>query len=169
MATIAVFLALGGGTYAAAHLGKNSVGTKQIRNGAVREQKIANGAVSGSKLAPDSVTGANINESTLVYTCPSGYSRAGKDVCYDGGHAAANYGQSLANCALQGDRLPTVPEGLLILGALPNNTQTWAADETSTTTAEVLIKDSGGNINRAGGASQSGTSAFRCVTSGVAG
>ncbi len=52
MATIAVFLALGGGTYAATHLAKNSVGTKQLKNGAVTETKIGDGAVSQSKLSP---------------------------------------------------------------------------------------------------------------------
>lgn len=51
MATIAVFLALGGGTYAATHLGKNTVGTKQIKNAAVIEAKIANGAVTQSKIS----------------------------------------------------------------------------------------------------------------------
>ncbi len=51
MATIAVFLALGGGTYAATHLGKNSIGTKQLKNSAVSEAKIADGAVSQSKIS----------------------------------------------------------------------------------------------------------------------
>ena len=36
MATIAVFLALGGGAYAALNLPKNSVSSKTIRNGQVR-------------------------------------------------------------------------------------------------------------------------------------
>jgi hypothetical protein len=41
MATIAVFLALGGGAYAAFKLPKNSVGTKQIKTGAVTPKKLA--------------------------------------------------------------------------------------------------------------------------------
>jgi hypothetical protein len=44
MATIAVFIALGGASYAATQLPKNSVGTKQLKNGAVTKQKIANAA-----------------------------------------------------------------------------------------------------------------------------
>ena len=51
MATTAVFLALGGGTYAVTHLGKNSVGTKQLKNGAVTETKIGDGAVSAGKIS----------------------------------------------------------------------------------------------------------------------
>jgi Collagen triple helix repeat (20 copies) len=40
-ATLALFLALGGAAYAATQLPKNSVGTKQLRNGAVTAAKIA--------------------------------------------------------------------------------------------------------------------------------
>jgi hypothetical protein len=41
MSTIAVFIVLGGGAYAATKLPKNSVGTKQIKNGAVTKAKLA--------------------------------------------------------------------------------------------------------------------------------
>jgi len=41
VALLALFLALGGTTYAAASLPRNSVGTKQIKNGAVTKPKIA--------------------------------------------------------------------------------------------------------------------------------
>jgi Collagen triple helix repeat (20 copies) len=41
MSTIAVFIVLGGGAYAATTLPKNSVGTKQIKNGAVTKAKLA--------------------------------------------------------------------------------------------------------------------------------
>src|SRR3954453_20628502 len=42
MATVAVFLALGGGAYAALKLPKNSVGTNQIKKNAVRSSKVKN-------------------------------------------------------------------------------------------------------------------------------
>ena len=63
MATIAVFLVLGGGAAFAAtklKLGKNSVGTKQIKNG----------AVTGIKIKKGTITGTNINLGTLG-TVPS--------------------------------------------------------------------------------------------------
>ena len=50
MATIAVFIALGGASYAAVKLPKNSVGAKQIKKNAVTTAKIKNGAVTGPKL-----------------------------------------------------------------------------------------------------------------------
>jgi hypothetical protein len=55
MATIAVFLALGGGAWAATHLKKNSVGTKQIRPN----------AINGSKVKDNSLTGVDLNKATL--------------------------------------------------------------------------------------------------------
>jgi hypothetical protein len=49
MATIAMFLVLGGGAAMAAGLAKNSVKTKNIKNGAVTTSKLAAGAVTGEK------------------------------------------------------------------------------------------------------------------------
>lgn len=45
MATIAVFIALGGGAYAALALPKNSVGAKQIKKNAVNSSKVKNGSL----------------------------------------------------------------------------------------------------------------------------
>jgi len=60
MATVAVFIALGGVSYAALKLPKNSVGTKQIKNG----------AVTGAKVKAQTLTGQNINLAKLG-TVPS--------------------------------------------------------------------------------------------------
>jgi hypothetical protein len=48
MATIAVFIALGGGAYAATALPKNSVGAPQLRNDAVSSAKVKNGSLQRS-------------------------------------------------------------------------------------------------------------------------
>ncbi len=50
VATVALFAALGGVSYAATALPKNSVGTSQVQVEAVRTGKIADGAVTASKL-----------------------------------------------------------------------------------------------------------------------
>jgi hypothetical protein len=44
MASIAVFLLLGGGAYAATQLPKNSIGTKQLKNGSITLNKLSNSA-----------------------------------------------------------------------------------------------------------------------------
>ena len=50
MATIAVFVALGGTGVAAVSLSKNSVGSKQIKRGAVKTSELARNAVRSSKV-----------------------------------------------------------------------------------------------------------------------
>ncbi len=65
IALLALFIALGGTTYAATALPKNSVGPKQLRKSAVTNKKIAKNAVTGAKVKNDSLTGADILESSL--------------------------------------------------------------------------------------------------------
>lgn len=65
IALIALFVALGGTTYAAVSLPKNSVGAKQLKKNAVTRVKIKNNAVNGAKIANNSVTGADVRESSL--------------------------------------------------------------------------------------------------------
>jgi hypothetical protein len=60
MATIAVFLTLGGGAFAAIHLKKNSVTSSAIKKNAVTSVKIKNGAVTNAKLAKGAVTAGKI-------------------------------------------------------------------------------------------------------------
>ncbi len=57
IATIALFVALGGGAYAATQLPKNSVGSAQIRKGAVTPAKLSNSAKSAFS-GPKGSTGA---------------------------------------------------------------------------------------------------------------
>ena len=75
VSTMALFLALGGGAYAAATLPKNSVGTTQLRKAAVTRAKIRNNAVDRSKVADRSITGADVKESTLTIV-PSANARS---------------------------------------------------------------------------------------------
>jgi hypothetical protein len=63
--TLALFIALGGGAYAAATLPANSVGAKQIKKSAVERAKIKNNAVDGSKVLDNALTGDDVKESTL--------------------------------------------------------------------------------------------------------
>ena len=60
IAVIALFVALGGTTYAATSLPKNSVGSKQLKKNAVTSKKIKNGSVTSGKIAGGAVTGSKI-------------------------------------------------------------------------------------------------------------
>jgi hypothetical protein len=85
VACVALFIALGGTSYAAATLAANSVGSKQLKKNAVTSAKIksaavtaakvkdgtltgaklADGAVTGAKLADGSVTGAKLADASV--------------------------------------------------------------------------------------------------------
>jgi hypothetical protein len=63
VALIALVCALTGTAWAA--LGKNSVGSKQLKKNAVVTAKIKKGAVTGAKVKKDTLTGTQINEAKL--------------------------------------------------------------------------------------------------------
>ena len=65
ISTLALFLALGGVSWAAATLPKNSVGTKQLRKNAVNNSDIKKRAVTGPKVKKDTLSSYHINESLL--------------------------------------------------------------------------------------------------------
>jgi len=65
IATIALFLALGGAAIAAG-LPKNSVGTKQLKRGAVTAAKLKKGAVTSGKLAQKSVTAGKLGPNAVL-------------------------------------------------------------------------------------------------------
>jgi hypothetical protein len=62
MATVAVFIALGGVSYAALKLPKNSVGSKQLKKSAVTSAKLKDGAVTAAKVADGAIAGAKIGD-----------------------------------------------------------------------------------------------------------
>jgi hypothetical protein len=66
MATIAVFLALGGAAYAATQLPKGSVGTRQLKPAAVTATKIATGVVTGDKVKDGSLDAADLAPGTIT-------------------------------------------------------------------------------------------------------
>ncbi|HEY5052248.1 MAG TPA: hypothetical protein VII45_02450 [Solirubrobacterales bacterium] len=144
VSTIALFLAVGGATaFAANELGKNSVGSRQLKSKSVTTGKIANNAVNGAKVAKHSLTGDDINLAALgtVPTAASATAAGNADTV--GGHAATcppattlirgtcfdtAAGPEVANvklaadaCAIKGGYLPTPMElystrGVLNLG-----------------------------------------------------
>jgi hypothetical protein len=139
MATVAVFIALGGTGYAAIHLPRNSVGRSQLRTHAVSNSKLAIGAVTASRVRPNALTGAQINEGSLGTVpsasaagvasnaanadrlngvsaadlrvrCPGG-TIAYAGACFETGQrAATDWGSAALACAGAGRRLPTVDE-----------------------------------------------------------
>jgi hypothetical protein len=65
VALIALFVALGGTGYAALKLPKNSVGSNQLKKGAVKGSDIAANAVTGSKVKRGSLSRSDFKSSSL--------------------------------------------------------------------------------------------------------
>lgn len=68
VACLALFIALGGVSYAAVTLPKNSVGSKQIKKNAVTESKIKKNAVTGAKIKTKTIRGADLGNNTVTGT-----------------------------------------------------------------------------------------------------
>ncbi|HEY2335559.1 MAG TPA: hypothetical protein VGH58_11205 [Solirubrobacterales bacterium] len=66
IATMALFIALGGVAVAATQLPRNSVGARQLKRGAVTSAKLAKKSVTNGKLAPNSVGPGNIGNGAVT-------------------------------------------------------------------------------------------------------
>jgi hypothetical protein len=151
VATIALFLALGGATaLATGGLPKNSVGSRQLKSKAVTTGKIAGGAVNGSKVAKESLTGEDIKLSQLGRVPLAASSQSAEDAAAVQGHPAScpanttlirgacfdshsnpavpSLETAAENCAAKGGSLPTpmqlyATRGVLNLGTGANAEQ----------------------------------------------
>lgn len=72
VASAALFVALGGVSYAAVKLPKNSVGGAQIKNNAVTGAKVKNSALTGADVKNKSLTAADFNGSVQGPAGPAG-------------------------------------------------------------------------------------------------
>ena len=66
MSVMALFVALGGSSYAAVTLSKNSVGPKQIKKDAVRASEIKRNAVGASEIRSGAVASGDVSDGTLL-------------------------------------------------------------------------------------------------------
>lgn len=131
MATVAVFIALGGASYAAIKLPKNSVGAKQIKKNAVTGAKVKDGSLTGADLVASSLgtvnranSAANADNagelggsppSAFHDKCPAGTVSVTSALCMTpksiGNHTFLEAAEA---CAAEGLRLPSPGEGLLM-------------------------------------------------------
>jgi hypothetical protein len=65
VACVALFVALGGTSYAAIKLPANSVGTQQLKKNAVIGVKVKDGSLTGAKLADGSVAGSKLTDGSV--------------------------------------------------------------------------------------------------------
>jgi len=113
MATIAVFIALGGGTTAVALNGSNTVQSDDLGPGAqVKAADVADNAVKGADVANNSLTGADIADRSGVDTCKPTLTVKLGPTCAGSDGVARNLAGSINYCAGLGLRLPTWSEAV---------------------------------------------------------
>jgi hypothetical protein len=88
MATVAVFVALGGTSYAAMKLPANSVGSGQLKESSVGTGKLKGAAVTAPKIAKEAVNGSKIALSTLGTVPSATVATTAKDANTVGGLSA---------------------------------------------------------------------------------
>ena len=113
VACLALTVALGGTSYAAIKLPKNSVGTKQLKRNAVTGPKVKASAITSPKVANDSLTGADINEASLG-TVPSATNATNATNATSAGNSANLEGVPASGYFRYGT---TIPSGRTITGA----------------------------------------------------
>ena len=65
VSTLCLFVLLGGGAYAATKLGKDSVGSRQVRNGSIKGVDVKDDGLTGAEVEDNGITGADVDESSL--------------------------------------------------------------------------------------------------------
>ena len=134
---VALLVAMAGTAYAA--LGPNSVGTRQLKTGAVVGSKFADNAVIGAKVAKHSVTGSDIKVADLgtvptageahkaavtstlnghSASCPAGTILI-HGLCFDASSSGPVTGKTASDaCTARGGYLPTTDKLLAARGVL---------------------------------------------------
>jgi hypothetical protein len=134
MASIAVFIALGGGAYAAVHVnGKNikahSIAGKKLKNNTIAGKKLKNNTIAGKKLKSNTLGGKQINESKLG-TVPQAQSAT------QAGSATRADTATTATSATRADTATTASTATRATTANTANTATTATNATSAANAD---------------------------------
>jgi hypothetical protein len=125
VALVALFIALGGSSYAAVTLSKNSVGAAQIKRNAVKAAEVARNAVGASEIRANAVAGGDVADGTLG-SFDIGSNAVGLEEAADGSVGSA---EVVDGSLGEGDLAP----GLLDvnLGVTVQRTDVALADNTS--------------------------------------
>ncbi|MGB2875214.1 MAG: hypothetical protein WBB76_07030, partial [Gaiellaceae bacterium] len=134
IALLALFVALGGTTYAATGYPAGIIGAKQLKKSAVTNPKIKDGAVTGAKIAINTITGANVLESSLgqVPSATHADSATNATKATTATNAANATNATNATRATNADQLGGTPASdylRRVQGTCPSNTPIWTFHE----------------------------------------
>lgn len=144
IALLALFVALGGTSYAAVSLPKGSVGSAQIKKGAVAASKVRDKAITRAKIRNNAINSAKVANGSLVAAdfasgqLPKGErGPAGPATGPAGGALTGNYpNPGIANGAVGPDQIGEIPTVRLVRGS---GTTFSIPDITVATNAERVL------------------------------
>lgn len=144
MSVIAVFIAIGGGAYAA-----KKINGKTIKNNSIAASKLKTGVLTG------------------LDKCPTAAPTNTGGICYGPAQAATDWDAAAqAGCRPQGLRLPTIGEALLVMTAVGGGSgnETWT-DEIAelTTSRRAFVKAPGDPMGQIFTGPPAGPHAYRCI------
>jgi hypothetical protein len=141
MSVIAVFLAIGGGAYAA-----KKISGKSIKNGTIAKKKLKANVLTG------------------LDKCPSGAPTNTNGICFGTLLGATDWDLAARDCASKGLRLPDLGEGLLVTNkqSLP---YIWTTDvsDTGPPSTRVIVRTEDAGFTRIGAFPKTGPVAYVCV------
>jgi hypothetical protein len=141
VAVIALFVALGGGAYAAKKL-----------NG----KTIANNSIPAKKLKKSVLTGLD--------KCPSAAPSKTVGICFAASSSAADWDIAARDCAAKGLRLPDLGEGLLVTNAA-TSPYLWTTDisDTGPPSTRTVVRTEDTGFTRIGTTPKTNATQYRCV------
>ena len=164
VATLALFLALGGTAAAAVLITSNSQVAANTISGHVppagKHANLIGGSVNGVDLAP-------VTKAALELHCRAGL-QLGGNLCFDRSpRTAATWKTALATCALANLRLPSVGELSLIFNSTAASQASQWTDEVyfdGTSFQASMVSQSSSRVIEIATTSLAGMASFRCVT-----
>jgi hypothetical protein len=183
VATLALFLALGGASYAAIRVGSgsiinNSIRTQDLKNNDIRGKDIRNRTIQGGDILTNTIKGQQVRESTLSKVpdadkldgadstsfrvgCPAETQRHGGGCIETSARQGATFNNAARTCGTLGRRLPQ-PDELGSFSQEPGITLASPRELTSTRLATPVVVTVAEGPNYAG-SDPDDLIPFRCV------
>ena len=190
MATLAMFIALGGTGYAALRIGSgqirdNSIRSRDVRNDSLRGKDIRNSTVTGNEVlesslgtvpsaqrAGDATTVGGVSADALKVSCPAGTALAAGGCFELASREPKLYRNAVVDCAFDRRRLPTHAELLGLLTNAPSGSELGTGGELTASVFEspqgsgtlrvLVMTDEFGSVSSVG-TDLGNERRFRCV------
>ena len=154
VSALALFIALGGGAYAAA-----TVNSAKIVNNSIKSKDIRNNAVKG----------IDVREKSLRPVCPANAPNQTDGVCYGAQHAGlgaqGDWDIAARQCASENLRLPSLGELLSVTDAVnTGDTYLWTDAFGTEAGTRILVRTNDAGFTRIASGAKVGPRPYRCVT-----